>query len=195
MTKIIEITGQRFGKLVVLKRAISSKCSYLWLCQCDCGNLTTVRGACLRTGRTRSCGCLKRKPIEDLSYGILHSRLRESKPKPKLCQRCKERPAEELSYNNKSEKEGSRDPNNYEWLCIRCHRSKDLGQGAILTEARIRKIRELYACKTASQRELAILFKVSHPTIGSIIHYKGAYKRPTNPEIFKELVRGLEVIE
>ncbi len=32
-----------------------------WLCQCDCGNTTTVRYQHLSTGRTKSCGCSKTK--------------------------------------------------------------------------------------------------------------------------------------
>jgi hypothetical protein len=38
MGQFIDITGQRFGKLVVLKRAPNKNKAVMWLCQCDCGN-------------------------------------------------------------------------------------------------------------------------------------------------------------
>lgn len=56
----IDIVGQRFGRLVVLRYAGSHKRGYaLWECLCDCGNVKTVIGSHLRTGSTRSCNCLR----------------------------------------------------------------------------------------------------------------------------------------
>jgi hypothetical protein len=59
-----DITGQRFGRLVVIgfhrpgqKRPPSRKPE--WLCQCDCGNQHVVDRGNLRNGSTRSCGCLR----------------------------------------------------------------------------------------------------------------------------------------
>ena len=52
------MVGQKFGKLLVLERAGSdNQRRALWKCQCDCGNITIVRGAYLRNGHTISCGC------------------------------------------------------------------------------------------------------------------------------------------
>lgn len=61
--KFKDITGKKFGKLTVLKRAedyISPKGDkeVQWLCKCDCGKETVARGSQLRSGHTRSCGCL-----------------------------------------------------------------------------------------------------------------------------------------
>jgi hypothetical protein len=53
-----DIVGQRFNQLSVVKRADMRREAH-WLCKCDCGNLITVRGAALRRGHTRSCGCLR----------------------------------------------------------------------------------------------------------------------------------------
>ena len=55
------ITGQRFGRLVVLepRERGEKKTSQHWFCQCDCGKTTITRGTDLRLGRTRSCGCLR----------------------------------------------------------------------------------------------------------------------------------------
>lgn len=54
-------TGKRYARLVVLRRAENIDEQAGWLCQCDCGEVVTVRGNPLRSGRTRSCGCLVRE--------------------------------------------------------------------------------------------------------------------------------------
>ena len=67
---IKDLTGQRFGRLVVIKQAgyhiTPSGDKYVqWECQCDCGNICYVVGKQLKSGKTQSCGCLKReKTIE-----------------------------------------------------------------------------------------------------------------------------------
>lgn len=58
----IDLTGRRFGRLVVLERAenyISPSGNRLsqWLCQCDCGNTTVIVTSSLTRGITSSCGC------------------------------------------------------------------------------------------------------------------------------------------
>lgn len=57
-----DMTNLRFGELIVLGQAedeITAKGTrhIRWLCKCDCGNETITRGASLRNGHTRSCGC------------------------------------------------------------------------------------------------------------------------------------------
>jgi hypothetical protein len=57
-----DLTGQRFGRLVVLHYAgREMDHGVLWTCHCDCGNDKNVRGGNLRHGRTLSCGCLQRE--------------------------------------------------------------------------------------------------------------------------------------
>jgi hypothetical protein len=56
MSALIDLTGKRFGRLLVLKRAPGKPNKPRWLCLCDCGNTTTVAGLNLRLGHTRSCG-------------------------------------------------------------------------------------------------------------------------------------------
>lgn len=57
---IKDITGQKFGKLTVIKTSGKSKSGNIkWLCKCECGNTTEVVGSKLRNGHTKSCGCLK----------------------------------------------------------------------------------------------------------------------------------------
>lgn len=53
------ITNQKFGRLTTIEIIGHNKSfQKIWLCKCDCGNFTKVDGSCLRTGRTKSCGCL-----------------------------------------------------------------------------------------------------------------------------------------
>lgn len=57
---IKDISGQRFGKLVVLEldKSKDSRKKY-WLCQCDCGNIKSIRSDTLKY--IQSCGCLKKE--------------------------------------------------------------------------------------------------------------------------------------
>ena len=64
MGKIIDLTGQRFGRLTVIERAenyVSPKGheEVQWRCICDCGKESITRGAYLKSGKAKSCGCLK----------------------------------------------------------------------------------------------------------------------------------------
>lgn len=66
MGRLIDMTGQRFGRLKVLELVdmaaiVGEEKRALWLCECECGNQTVVIGANLRSGATRSCGCLRRE--------------------------------------------------------------------------------------------------------------------------------------
>ena len=59
-----QLTGKRFGKLTVIsaEEPYMQPCGRrvgMWLCQCDCGQQTIVRTACLLSGKTKSCGCLR----------------------------------------------------------------------------------------------------------------------------------------
>ncbi len=55
----IDLKGQRFGMLTVIKRVGTNKHrKALWKCKCDCGKITTVSSVDLRSGNTKSCGCL-----------------------------------------------------------------------------------------------------------------------------------------
>ena len=54
----VDISGQRFGRLVAKEIAGKMGSRTLWLCECDCGSSTVVSISNLRNGHTRSCGCL-----------------------------------------------------------------------------------------------------------------------------------------
>lgn len=80
--QLIDLTGRIFGKLKVVERGLNYRGCARWVCQCECGNETTVRSSCLLTEKTKSCGCLWRewllqkrtkRPFESL-YNILKSK-------------------------------------------------------------------------------------------------------------------------
>lgn len=55
-----DLTGQKFGRLTVVKRATdSNRGASRWECECACGNSTVVFSSSLPSGNTRSCGCLR----------------------------------------------------------------------------------------------------------------------------------------
>lgn len=61
-SKVKDISGLRFGKLVVLRFAYTDRaCQAYWLCLCDCGKEKVVFGHNLRRGNTKSCGCGRSK--------------------------------------------------------------------------------------------------------------------------------------
>ena len=62
MGNFIDLTGKRFGRLIVIRDTGEKRGNeHLWLCKCDCGNEKIVRGVSLRSGGTSSCGCLKKE--------------------------------------------------------------------------------------------------------------------------------------
>lgn len=66
MSKLIDLTGQRFGRLTVLCKdanRITNSGSY-WICRCDCGNVKSIRSSALRRGEIQSCGCLRDEKIQ-----------------------------------------------------------------------------------------------------------------------------------
>ena len=72
--KTIDLTGQKFCRLTVLKRDnLRIEKEAYWICQCQCGKIIEVRSSDLRTGHTRSCGCLKGSKGEDKIKDILFS--------------------------------------------------------------------------------------------------------------------------
>lgn len=61
MSKLIDLTGQKFNRLTVLHKDNNKKTnsgSY-WICQCDCGTIKSIKSSSLRRGEIQSCGCLR----------------------------------------------------------------------------------------------------------------------------------------
>lgn len=59
----MSLVGQRFGRLVVSSKNGDAR-PQKWACLCDCGNTHIAREAHMKSGRTKSCGCLNRELIK-----------------------------------------------------------------------------------------------------------------------------------
>lgn len=69
MFKGKDLTGQRFGRLVVTKLSHTIKrAGHVWECRCDCGKVTTARAHYLLSGRMVSCGCYQRESAANKLY-------------------------------------------------------------------------------------------------------------------------------
>lgn len=70
MAEFEDITGRRFGRLLVLTHDHihyfpSGGGQHFWKCECDCGKTTVANGSSLRRGVTKSCGCLGRERLAE----------------------------------------------------------------------------------------------------------------------------------
>lgn len=65
--------GDKYGKLTVLSRDLGEHVeqSVYWLCQCECGNTASVTTKRLKSGNTRSCGCLNDEARRERIYDII----------------------------------------------------------------------------------------------------------------------------
>lgn len=93
MYKMKDLTGEKYNKLTIIKFAGKINGQNTWLCQCDCGNFKILSTNVLRTGHTKSCGCvhkeqlLKRNTKHGLGETVIYQKWLDIK------KRC---------YNNKS---------------------------------------------------------------------------------------------
>ena len=78
MGNLIDLTGRRFGRFVVVERDGSDRFKRaMWKCRCDCGEVRVVHGFNLTNGNSKSCGCLKvqKTILRSTSHGKRGSRL------------------------------------------------------------------------------------------------------------------------
>lgn len=70
--KIKDLSGQKFGRLTVIKRVVYPEGirqgKTHWLCKCDCGKTTVVAAKSLKKGTTKSCGCLRSESFRRIFY-------------------------------------------------------------------------------------------------------------------------------
>ena len=66
MSQLIDLTGNKYGKLTVLKKdeERKTKSGSYWICQCECGNVKSVKSSSLRRGEIQSCGCLRKEAAQ-----------------------------------------------------------------------------------------------------------------------------------
>lgn len=71
--KFEDLSNKKLGRLLVIKRVENSRFSTTrWLCKCDCGNELIVFGCHLRSGHTRSCGCISKEIIRQAEHKPKH---------------------------------------------------------------------------------------------------------------------------
>lgn len=72
MNTLIDLTGQRFGKLTVEQKLPPREdAKTWWLCRCDCGDTCVTTSYALRSGRQKSCGCARIKDLTGQRFGTL----------------------------------------------------------------------------------------------------------------------------
>lgn len=97
----VDRTGQRYGRLVAIRRIGTKHHEALWLCRCDCGSYVEVVGGNLENGNTESCGCLRKETasiigLRTTTHGKSKTRLYEVWSTMK--QRCANR--KQISYSH-----------------------------------------------------------------------------------------------
>ena len=157
MGVFVDLTGRVYGRLTVLQRSgtlvnPNGRKKLTWLCRCICGQQSVIRGEKLRSGHTKSCGCLRREgPAprrgeesphwkgDEISYSSAHTRARVAKGSASVhpCVDCGSG-AEDWSYIGGCARERissakktmgctySPDPSRYVARCKPCHKKYDL---------------------------------------------------------------------
>jgi hypothetical protein len=109
-----DITGNRYGKLLVIKYEGNNK----WLCRCDCGVEKEISGSNIKYGKTTSCGCSRQLSNIDQAVNILLSRYTVKSDKRNLklnisrdefkrlitssCEYCGQVPSTPVNYKGKT---------------------------------------------------------------------------------------------
>ena len=76
--KVKELSGKRFGRLIVIKRGRGkTNTNAYWECLCDCGKKSIVRSPELTKGHTKSCGCLSKELVKtvNITHGKSYSKI------------------------------------------------------------------------------------------------------------------------
>ncbi len=146
MGKLNNITGQTFGRLTVAERVPSERRDAHWRCVCTCRNEIVVRADHLRSGHTRSCGCLLRKG-DDITYKGAHNRVVRVRGSASgyMCARCLREMGEVMDWAVRMDVPGLQhaplddpehpgypyhaDPAMYLPMCRQCHFMYDFAHG------------------------------------------------------------------
>jgi hypothetical protein len=68
MSKVVDLTGQQFGRLVAVQESGRRHGKVVWECRCSCGNTVSATSNELRTGNTSSCGCLRKELVAQMNW-------------------------------------------------------------------------------------------------------------------------------
>jgi len=69
MGKLIDISGQKFGRLTCIEMCGRKNGHVQWKFICDCGNVLIARGIDVRQGKTTSCGCRSKEVTSKITKG------------------------------------------------------------------------------------------------------------------------------
>lgn len=70
---IRDLTGRRYGMLVVIDRGKNMSNLTMWQCKCDCGSRLTLATKLLLTGKIKSCGCVPSKDVKNCPDVLIHN--------------------------------------------------------------------------------------------------------------------------
>lgn len=72
-----DLSGEKYGRLTVIREAGYRDYVYFWECACECGTVKVVNGSELKRGKVKSCGCLQKenKPPVMVRHGMARSKL------------------------------------------------------------------------------------------------------------------------
>ena len=86
LMRYIDLTGQTFNRLTVLKYAgPDAEGRSLWHCLCECGNKKTTKSSYLKKGRVKSCGCMSIDQKRNAAKSQSHPLSRRNKPVARRC--------------------------------------------------------------------------------------------------------------
>jgi hypothetical protein len=89
MKKTTNLTDHVFGRLIVISRQGANKYRHiLWLCRCECGTEKIINGSLLRSGETKSCGCLQKDIASNINRRHMMCKSKEYKAWSGIIQRC-----------------------------------------------------------------------------------------------------------
>lgn len=91
-----DLTGKKINKLKIIKRDDTKRRRY-WICECDCGEIKSIRQDLITSGHTKSCGCLikeemRSRKTHDMSKTIEYDTWKH------MIQRCTNKTA--INYDN-----------------------------------------------------------------------------------------------
>jgi len=72
MAKAMNFVGQKYNRLLILEKLPKKDKNQYYKCKCDCGNIKIINQSALRSGKTKSCGCLKREFL--IKYQTKHGK-------------------------------------------------------------------------------------------------------------------------
>lgn len=138
MAKAIELSGEKYGYLTVVRFSGKKGRYRYWECKCKCGRVSEVSTGNLRAGLVKSCYHCSRSETkmseknpnwrgDNVGYYALHHWVSKRKQKPKYCEECcVETPLDLANFSDAySEDTYTRELKNWRWLCRRCHMKID----------------------------------------------------------------------